>query len=170
MFAASWLHDSVHVPKNSPGRPRSSRLAADAARRFLAEEGWDATEIDRIHHAIEAHSFTANVPTASLEAEVVQDADRLDALGAHGLARCLMLAGSWGSGLAHPTDPWGASREFDDNHWAVDHFFVKLLGLPKTMKTASGQAEAVRRAEMLRGFLRELAREKGIPGPDLERL
>lgn len=165
VFAAAWLHDCVAVPKDSPDRSRGSRLAAESATVFLSANGWPANQIPSIAHAIEAHSFTANIEPRTPEAKVVQDADRLDALGAHGLARCLMLAGSWKSSLVHPTDPWAERRELDDTKFAVDHFFAKLLKLPATMRTRSGRLEAERRADLLRNFVRELARERGEVSP-----
>jgi uncharacterized protein len=165
VFAAAWLHDCVAVPKNSPDRAMGSVLAARAASAYLESAGWPDGQIPSIHHAIEAHSFTAAIEPRTIEAMVVQDADRLDALGAHGLARCLMLAGSWKSSLVHPTDPWAEHRELDDTKYAVDHFFAKLLKLPGTMRTPSGRVEAERRAEVLRGFVRELARERGEVAP-----
>jgi uncharacterized protein len=165
VLAAAWLHDCVHVPKDSPERAKASGLCADEAVRFLRREGWDATSLPVVHHAIEAHSFTAAIEPRTPEARVVQDADRLDALGAHGLARNLMLAGSWGSTLYDPDDPWARERPLDDRTWAVDHHFAKLLRLPATMKTESGKQEAERRAEVLRDFLRELAREAGLEPP-----
>lgn len=167
VWAAAWLHDMVHVPKNSPDRPRASALAADAAARFLAAEGWDAAPIDAIAHAITAHSFSARIEPRTVEAAVLQDADRLEALGAIGLARCLMLGGQMGSRLFHPEDPWAQRRPLADDRISVDHFFAKLLGLPATMRTEAGRAEAARRAGLLRTFLRELARETGFPEPDL---
>lgn len=167
VWAAAWLHDCVHVPKDSPDRKQASRLCAKAAEEFLRRGKWSASEIGAVLHAIEAHSFTAAIEPRTIEAKVVQDADRLDALGAHGLARNLMLAGSWNAGLAHPTDPWAAHRPLDDRAWAVDHFFAKLLTLSGTMKTGSGRKEAVRREGILRMFLAELARERGIDPPPL---
>lgn len=165
VFAAAWLHDCVAVPKDSPDRAMGSRWAASAASEHLASEGWEVSQISAVSHAIEAHSFTADIEPRTLEARIVQDADRLDALGAHGLARCLMLAGSWKSTLVHPTDPWAEHRELDDTKFAVDHFFAKLLKLPGTMQTTTGKAEADRRAEVLKHFVRELARERGENSP-----
>lgn len=167
VWAAAWLHDCVHVPKDSPDRPLASRLCARAATAFLLGANWQLEGIEAISHAIEAHSFTAGIETRTLEAKVVQDADRLDALGAHGLARNLMLAGSWNAGLAHPTDPWAEYRSLDDRAWAVDHFFAKLLTLASTMKTGSGRKEASRREGILRLFLVELAHERGTDPPRL---
>ena len=84
---AAWLHDCVAVAKDSPLRKQGSRLAADAASEFLAGIDYPQELIPEVYHAIEAHSYSANIPTRSREAEVVQDADRLDSLGAIGIAR-----------------------------------------------------------------------------------
>ncbi len=165
VFAAAWLHDGVPVPKDSPDRSRASRLAARAAADHLRTRGWKEDRIDRVIHAIEAHSFSAGIEPLTPEARVVQDADRLDALGAHGLARCLLTGASMGTGLVHPTDPWARNRPLDDVKWSVDHFFAKLFKLPAMMRTAAGRAEAERRAEVLRIFVRELARERGESAP-----
>ncbi len=165
VFAAAWLHDCVAVPKDSPDRSKASRFAAAAASEFLAAAGWESRQIPSIHHAIEAHSFSARIEPTTPEARVVQDADRLDALGAHGLARCIATGASMGTGLVHPTDPWAKDRPLDDVKWSVDHFFAKLFKLPGMMRTAAGRAEADRRSEVLKVFLRELARERGEASP-----
>ncbi|HVZ64055.1 MAG TPA: hypothetical protein VG936_05655 [Lacunisphaera sp.] len=114
-----------------------------------------------IAHAIEAHSFSAGVPPRTLEAKVVQDADRLDALGAAGLARCLMLSGESGRPLYAAEDPFCEERAPDDRLAAVDHFYTKLLRLEELMQTASGQREARERTEFLRTFLAQLRKEIG---------
>lgn len=165
VWAAAWLHDMVHVPKNSPDRSRASRLSAAAARSWLEDQGWDASPVEAVEHAIEAHSFSARIPVRTMEAAVVQDADRLEALGAIGLARCLMLGGQMGSSLFHAEDPWAVGRPLTDDRISVDHFFAKLLGLPATMQTESGVREAARRVGILRTFLVELAREADLPAP-----
>lgn len=165
VFAAAWLHDCVAVPKDSPDRSKASRFAAAAASEFLEASGWDGRQIPSIHHAIEAHSFSAGIEPATAEARVVQDADRLDALGAHGLARCIATGASMGTGLVHPSDPWARDRPLDDVKWSVDHFFAKLFKLPAMMRTEAGRIEADRRTEILKTFVRELARERGDASP-----
>lgn len=165
VLPAAWLHDCVHVPKTSPDRARASQLAADAAVKFLRRIRYPARTLDAVHHAIAAHSFTAGIASQTPEARIVQDADRLDALGAVGLARCLMLGGATGRRLYDPAEPLPRTRAPDDRANTVDHFFTKLLKLERLMQTKSGRAEARRRTNFLRRFLRELEHETGDRGP-----
>lgn len=163
---AAWLHDCVSVAKDSPLRKQASRLAADEAVRFLESIGYPAGLLPQIYHAIEAHSFSANIPTETLEARIVQDADRLEALGAIGIARCFLTGGSMGTPLYEPADPFARNRGLDDRSYTLDHFYCKLLGLEDTMKTAAGRAEAARRTGYMRAFLQNLAAEIGHPERD----
>ncbi|HUP81899.1 MAG TPA: HD domain-containing protein [Pirellula sp.] len=165
---AAWLHDCVIVPKNSPLRRTASALAAQNAERFLAKIAYPSNWIDPISHCILAHSFSANVPCETIEAKVVQDSDRLEAVGAIGLARCLMTGGAMGQRLYHPSEPFPANRLPADTEQSVDHFFAKLLGLQRTMQTESGRDEARRRSKFLVVFLRQLAEELGASPSALE--
>ena len=158
---AAWLHDCVTVPKDSPQRAQASRLAAERAGEWLTGWNYPAELRPEIAHAIEAHSFSAGIVPRTIEAKVVQDADRLEALGATGLARCLMLGGALGRPLYAPEDPFCERRAPDDRAATVDHFFAKLLRLEATMQTASGRREARQRTDYLRGFLAQLRREIG---------
>ncbi len=156
---AAWLHDCVQVPKDSPDRARASRLAADEAVRFLGTLEYPEDLLPAVHHAVAAHSFSAGIPVETIEAGVVQDADRLDALGAIGIARCLLTGGALGSDIYHPEDPFAEARDLDDKAYMVDHFYAKLFKLPATMVTDAGRAEAERRVRMMETFLAELGRE-----------
>lgn len=158
---AAWLHDCVSVPKNSPERHRASRMAAAEAGDFLRQTGYPGHLIDPIRHAIAAHSFSAGIPAETLEARVVQDADRLDALGAVGIARTLMLGATMGLPLYDSAEPIPLARQPDDSLNTIDHFYVKLLKLPAMMQTDGGRAEAERRIAVMEHFLEEIARETG---------
>jgi uncharacterized protein len=135
---AAWLHDCVVLPKDSGERASASRLAAEAATAFLKEIGYPAEYLAGIAHAIEAHSFSANIRPESLEARIVQDADRLDAIGAVGIARCLMLGGALGAPLYNVEEPLPQVRAPDESRYVVDHFYQKLLLLAERMQTAAG--------------------------------
>ena len=156
---AACLHDCVSVPKNSPLRAQGSRLAAEAATDFLGEIGYAPELLPDIAHAIEAHSFSADITCRTLEAKVVQDADRMDALGAIGIARCLAVGGQFGLPLFNPDDPFCENREPDEKSYTIDHFYTKLFRLPGTMQTEAGRVEAERRVELMRRFLGDLGEE-----------
>jgi uncharacterized protein len=82
----------------------------------------------------------------------VQDADRLDALGAVGLARMFYISGRLGRALAHPTDPLALHRERDDMRYALDHIEEKLATLPAMMQTQAGRAVAHERLTLMLAF------------------
>ena len=159
---AAWLHDCVSVPKTSPLRSQASRLAAAEAIRLLQSWGCDPAWLPEIQHAIEAHSFSADIAPRTIEAQVLQDADRLEALGAVGLARTLMLGGYLRRPLYVPDDPFCEARPADDRASTVDHFYTKLLHLSGTMQTDAGRREAETRTRLLRTFLDELRRELSV--------
>ena len=156
---SAWLHDCVSVAKNSDLRSQASRLAAEQAIEFLSSTDFPKQWLDEVYHAIEAHSFSANIPPRTLEAKIVQDADRLEALGAIGIARCMLTGGSMGTALYEAGDPFCTAREPDDRQFTLDHFYKKLFTLPATMQTEAGRSEATRRADYMKGFLGQLKGE-----------
>lgn len=161
LTAAVLLHDCVAVEKNSPQRSQASRLAAIQARSILAGLGWEAAKIDQAAHAIEAHSFSAGIPPATIEARIVQDADRLDAIGAIGIARCFYVAGRMGSGLYDADDPTARNRALNDGAFALDHFGAKLFKVAENFQTRTGQALADARTKTMRDFVHALLNEIG---------
>jgi len=156
---SAWLHDCVAVAKDSPLRSQGSRLAAEAATEFLAGISYRDELLPEVFHAIEAHSFSAGIPTRSREAAIVQDADRLDSLGAIGIARCLLVGGKLNLQLISQDDPFCDQREPDDSQFTIDHFYAKLFKLPQTMKTEAGRKEAQRRAKLMQKYLDDLRQE-----------
>ena len=159
VMAACYLHDLVNLPKNDPGRAQASRRSALLARAELMRLGFPEERLDAVAHAIEAHSFSAAIAPTTLEAKIVQDADRLDALGAIGLARMFYVAGSMGRPLAHATDPLAETRALDDQAWSLDHIEVKLAKLPGMMQTAAGRDLASARVARLLAFRDEFVAE-----------
>jgi uncharacterized protein len=159
VIPACWLHDCVNVEKTSKDRNKGSKLSADRAIEYLKEINYPEDFLDAIYHAIHAHSFSAKVETLTLEAMVVQDADRLDALGALGISRCLMYSASVNRQLYNVEDPFAKNRLLDDSNNAIDHFYTKLATLPATMKTGYGKNIADSRWEYIQGFINQLSKE-----------
>ncbi|KAE9639667.1 HD domain-containing protein [Pseudomonas sp. PB106] len=162
LLAAVLLHDCVAIEKNSPLRAQASRLAADKASSVLTELNWPSAKIASVAHAIEAHSFSANITPLTLEAKIVQDADRLDSLGMLGVARTFYVAGRMGSALYDPQDPEAKQRDYDDTRFCLDHFQTKLLHLAEGFQTAAGQRLARVRHQRLKGFMEQFKEEIGI--------
>ncbi|PKA40497.1 HD domain-containing protein [Rhizobium sullae] len=153
LSAAVLLHDCVAVEKSSPLRSKASALAAQKASGILKELGWTAEEIAAVAHAITTHSFSANITPETLEARILQDSDRLDAIGMVGAARCFYIGGRMASGLYDPFDPAAEHRPLDDRRYAIDHFQTKLFKLADGFQTAAGRALAAERDKRLRDFL-----------------
>lgn len=156
---AAWLHDLVIVPKNSPLRSQASKLSAEKALEFLHEINYPQEFYQDIAHAIEGHSFSANIDVQTLEAKIVQDADRLDGLGAIGIARCFAVAGMLKRSFYQAEDPFCEQRSPDDQSYTIDHFYQKLFKTAETLKTRSGQIEGVSRIQYMKQYLEFLRSE-----------
>jgi uncharacterized protein len=159
VLAACYLHDIVNLPKNDPARHLASTRSAERARRELDAIGFPRARLDAVAHAVAAHSFSAGIAPATLEARIVQDADRLDGLGAVGLARMFYTAGRMGSSLAHGADPLARDRPLDDKAYSLDHIPAKLARLPGMMQTAAGRRLGEARLAMLEDFRTAFADE-----------
>ena len=161
VLTACYFHDIVSLPKNHPERSQSSRLAARKTRDILHRDFPDfpPDRFAAVEHAIEAHSFSAGIAPQSIEAKIVQDADRLEALGAIGLARVFAVSGALGVALFDAEDPFADARSLDDRAFALDHFQTKLLRLPDTMQTDVGRELAQHNADFLVHFMAKLSSE-----------
>ncbi len=156
---AAYFHDFVNVPKNDPRRSQASRLSADAAAEYLQSVDYPAQYFDGIKHAIATHSFSANIPCETIEANVVQDADRLDGLGAIGIARCFSTSTIMGRPYYSEDDMLAETRAPDDKLFAIDHFFVKLFKTAETLQTKSARTEGARRVSFMKEYLQQLKTE-----------
>jgi uncharacterized protein len=159
VITAAWLHDCVTLPKDHPERSKSSILAGKKAAEFLHSRGFPKSKIRGVVHAIEAHSYSAGIEPKTIEAKIVQDADRLDALGAIGIARCLLIGGNLGRPLYDPDDPFCEYRSPDDSVYTIDHFYEKLFKLPDQLHTNAAKKIAVHRTEFMKSYLNQLKEE-----------
>ena len=159
ILSAVLLHDIVSYSKSSKRSKFSSIDSAKKSKIILKKYGFTNDEIIIISNAIAEHSFSQNKIPQTLEGKILQDADRLDALGAIGIARVFATSGSLNRPFYNIDDPFCNKRNPDDNFWAVDHFFNKLLKLEFTMNTKSGKIEAKKRTKVLKVFLKQLKSE-----------
>ena len=159
VLSAALLHDIVSYPKSSKRSKFSSIDSAKKSKIILKKYGFSEKEITIISDAIKDHSFSQNKVPETLEGKILQDADRLDALGAIGIARVFATSGSLNRSFYNIDDPFCTKRNPDDDLWAVDHFFNKLLKLESLMNTRSGKIEAKKRTNVLQEFLKQLKDE-----------
>ncbi len=156
---SALLHDIASFPKNDKRSKISSTKSSKEAKKILKKFSFPDEEIKIISNAIEDHSFSKHKKPTSLEGKILQDADRLDAIGAIGIARTFAVGGSENRPFYKKSDPFCSIRNPNDQNWTLDHFYKKLLVIESKMNTKSGKKEAKRRTKILRRFLTDLKRE-----------
>ncbi|MEK1978510.1 HD domain-containing protein [Vibrio parahaemolyticus] len=156
VLPAAYLHDCFTYPKDHPNRKQSSAIAAKKAIAYLESIQYPQHYHDAIAHAIEAHSFSANIRPNTLEAQIVQDADRLDALGAIGVTRCIQVSTQFNAQLYNDNDMFAKERELNDKQFTVDHFQTKLFKIVDTMNMESAKLEANKRKAFMQTYLKQL--------------
>ena len=159
VMPAAYFHDFINVPKNDPRRPYASALSAEAAIEYLKSVNYPSEFYEDIRNAIEAHSYSANIKPKTLEAMIVQDADRLDSLGAIGIARCFATSSLMSRPFYAEEDPWATQRELDDKSYGIDHFYIKLFKLVDRLNTATAKKEGEHRVAFIKTYLEQIKRE-----------
>ena len=159
VLSAVLLHDIVSFPKSDKCSKNSSIESAKKAKTILKKYDFTSDEITIVCDAISEHSFSQKKIPKTIEGKILQDADRLDALGAIGIARVFATGGSLRRQFYNLDDPFCKKRIPDDKIWTLDHFFEKLLKLEFLMNTNSGKIEAKKRTKILKNFLKQLKHE-----------
>lgn len=167
LLPATIFHDLVNLPKNDPNRHKASALSAAEALKLIADQDLSDRQRANVAHAITAHSYSAGIRAETIEAQILQDADRLDALGAVGLARVFYIAGALQTALYDHEDPRAENRPLDERRFCLDHFETKLFKLEGAMNTETGTRLAKTRTDEMRAFRERLWAEIGQPSePD----
>jgi len=156
VLCAALLHDIVSYPKSDKRSKNSSTESAKKSKIILKQYDFSNDEITIISDAIRDHSFSQNKTPESIVGKILQDADRLDAIGAIGIARVFATGGSLKRPFYNIDDPFCKTRKPDDKTWTVDHFYQKLLKLESLMNTKSGKLEAHKRTGTLKDCMDHL--------------
>ncbi len=161
--AAALLHELFNHPKGHPESHLSGDRCAEEAELVLRAEGCDDKRIAQIAYCIRVHSFSRGVIEGirpeTVEAKILQDADRLDAIGAIGIARCFATCAEMKRPFYSTDDPFCERRAPDDKNFGVDHFYKKLLKIPDGLHTRTARTIATQRVELMRAYLDQLAEE-----------
>lgn len=161
LLLAALLHDAGSEKKHRPGSDVPEGQGKKAAEAFLEAIGLDEGTRDKVLYAVDVHRYSLGIFPVTLEARILQDADRLDALGAIGIARVFLTGRSLNRELYHPDDPFCRAREPDDRKWNLDHFYKKLLKLESGMHTRGGKRLAAARMAVIERYLSDLEDEIG---------
>lgn len=147
---AAWLHD-IKTHPNQGHEVRSAKFAT----RFLSELGLEKKMIAKIASCIKSHRFSSGRPR-SLEARIIQDADKIDALGAIGIARAFAFGGQKKSTLYNPElKPLpGLYAKTQRSATSINHFYEKLLRIRPLLHTEKARQIARCRERYMKNFLR----------------
>ncbi len=159
--AAALLHDIARVEADRLGLCHAER-GAQQAKEIL--KGHPPEKVEAVAAAISSHRFRKASEPDSLEAKVLYDADKLDAIGAIGVARAYAIAGRLGQRL---WSPWSEGADADASagdiynadHTPVREFQVKLRRLKDTLYTDAARAIAEERHQYMTAFFQRLGRE-----------
>jgi uncharacterized protein len=161
---AALLHDSRGSdPDSAEGRLEHHQTSAKFAAEVLSAKGWDSEQIAAVQHCILAHRFRnpAEKPQ-TLEAKIIFDADKLDALGAVGAARVVAYAALVKTPFYEKPSPrfLATGKEIEGEHHSAYHeHLFKLRKLPERMHTPSARAVAEERIRFLDDFFERLIAE-----------
>lgn len=161
VLVAALLHDLVVYPKGSSKTIDSADDSADIAKKILREyKNYPIEKIEKVEDIIRIHNYSKKIIPSTIEGKILQDADRLDAIGAIGIARTFSVGGSENRSLYNPADPFCESeRQLDDTLWTLDHIKKKLLILKNSMHTKTARKIAEQRTEFMELFLKQLRKE-----------
>jgi uncharacterized protein len=171
--AAALLHDADAALSTEQGgrsieetglqRQQHHHASSDFAAQILHQEGWQAERISAVQHCILSHRFRDDSEQPqTLEARVLYDADKLDAIGAVGVARALAFALQAGQPVyASPSDKFLESGQLEpgEPHSAYHEYLFKLRKLKASLSTPTGQQLAEERHRLMQNFFENLAAE-----------
>lgn len=163
--AAALLHDAAGAnPGEAGDRGEHEQVSAAFARKILTEKGWHQEAIEAVVHCVKAHRFRKQQPPQTLEAKILFDADKLDVLGAFGIARTIGYALQAGQPIyAKPSRKFleTGKREADEPHSAYHEYLYKLQHVKDRLYTDLARELAQSRHELLCTFFDQMAKDAG---------
>ena len=162
--AAALLHDASGADPRE-NRAEHENASADFAREILGEEGWSLDRIEAVINCILSHRYRGHQRPGSLEARILFDADKLDVVGAFGVARTIGYAIQAGQPIfAEPSEKFLASGEAEDGepHSAYHEYLFKLRHVRERLHTEPAQHMATEREKTLVNFFEQLAAEAHV--------
>lgn len=159
IIPAILLHELFNYPKGHPRSQFSGDICAEHASEVLDQFDYPLNKRDKVLDCIRFHAFSRGVVPDHVEGKIVQDADRLDAIGAIGIARLFATCTEMKTPFYNSSDPFGQHRDLDDKKYGLDHFYIKLFRLAETMHTKVAKEIALERTEFMKEYIRRLRSE-----------
>ena len=160
--AAALLHDIArHDEDHNDSTIDHAQVSANDARAVLLQNGADENFAARVAEAIASHRFRGTTRPETLEAKILFDADKLDSIGAIGVARAYAVAGATNQKLySEPQENAVATRkQHNQAHTPVDEYHVKLKHLRERFFTPTAKKIAAERHAFMEKFFEQLTRE-----------
>jgi uncharacterized protein len=157
--ASALLHDIGRPAELKDPANDHATSSAQLSPGILNMAGFPAQKIPAVVYAIANHRYSSRIIPDSLEARILQDADRLDISGAVGAAMTFAYSGAHNRRLYHPDDPLASQREPDGNKYALDHILTKLMLLSGSMHTCTARSMAEERNRFLQIFVDQFIHE-----------
>lgn len=159
--AAALLHDISRADEDNHGAGDHALLAAERAKKILMERGISENNADAVAHAIASHRFRTATPPQTLEAKVLFDADKLDSIGAIGIARAYAISGALNQKLWSEvsSDAMATRDQHNSDHSAYAEFVVKLSRVRERIHTSTAKQIAEERHAYMSDFFERLGKE-----------
>lgn len=171
--SAALLHDIARVREDTDktGKIDHAILGAKMAAKILKKLGYEKEKIEKIRHCIEAHRLRSSIRPETKEAKILYDADKLDVLGAIGIARCFALGGRYGQKLYVKTDLKKYCKENTidgkctgrikdiSKHAPNLEYELKLKRIPKMLYTEKAKKIAMKRMGIMKEFFKQMKKE-----------
>jgi uncharacterized protein len=162
---SALVHDMYRPWEKRTGKSHFSEEALDMIQKFLLELAIRSNTIEQVIDVVRYHDVydDERIPDKSIELQIIQDADNLDAMGAIGIARTFMFGGAYGLPMYIPGENLEFDKPFEDTPThktsTVAHFYEKLLKLRDQMNTNKGKEIAEKRHKFMEKFLKEFFNE-----------
>lgn len=161
ILASCWLHDTIDDKLAA-----NKRQSIETIEQLLVDNGATTEQVAEVLYIIQNLSYSKNLEKKrelSLMGQIVQDADRLDAIGAIGIARTFYYGGHKKNPLYDDNSPRDIDtldeKAYREDSSVLNHFYEKLLLLEETMNTEAGKAEAAIRTDFMKRFLERFYEE-----------
>jgi len=158
--SAALLHDVARLKEDNNEVEDHAEHGAEMAKKILSDMHFSNEKIKKVCYAIKVHRHSKRMNAKTIEAQILQDADRLDALGAITIARMFSTGGKIGIPIFNPDIPFGKIHPGYKSESTIHSFHAKILKItPDQFNTAKAKKIARKRYAFVEKFLKQFRKE-----------